>query len=70
MIQETVERLLPIAPAGKFWIITNADLRDPILAINFRNLARSRFSPSQRHATQPRPSDWRRFCWSASIPTR
>jgi mannose-1-phosphate guanylyltransferase len=31
MIQETVDRLLPIAPNGKFWIITNADLRDPIL---------------------------------------
>jgi mannose-1-phosphate guanylyltransferase len=31
MIQETVDRLLPIAPAGKFWIITNSDLRDPIL---------------------------------------
>ena len=31
MIQETVDRLLPIAPAAKFWIITNADLRDAIL---------------------------------------
>jgi mannose-1-phosphate guanylyltransferase len=31
MIQETVDRLLPVAPAGKFWIITNADLRDAIL---------------------------------------
>ena len=31
MIQETVDRLLPLAPNGKFWIITNADLRDPIL---------------------------------------
>jgi len=31
MIQETVDRLLPIAPNGKFWIITNADLREPIL---------------------------------------
>jgi mannose-1-phosphate guanylyltransferase len=30
MIQETVERLEPLAPAGKFWIITNQDLRDPI----------------------------------------
>jgi len=27
MIQETVERLLPIASAGNFWIITNTDLR-------------------------------------------
>jgi mannose-1-phosphate guanylyltransferase len=31
MIQETVGRLLPLAPAGNFWIITNGDLRDPIL---------------------------------------
>jgi len=31
MIQETVERLQPLAPNGKFWIITNQDLRDPIL---------------------------------------
>ena len=31
MIQETVERLLPLAPNNKFWIITNGDLRDPIL---------------------------------------
>jgi mannose-1-phosphate guanylyltransferase len=31
MIQETVARLLPLAPAGNFWIITNGDLREPIL---------------------------------------
>jgi mannose-1-phosphate guanylyltransferase len=31
MIQETVERLSPLAPNGKFWIITNQDLREPIL---------------------------------------
>ena len=31
MIQETVERLQPLAPTKKFWIITNQDLRDPIL---------------------------------------
>jgi mannose-1-phosphate guanylyltransferase len=30
MIQETVERLLPMAPAENFWIITNADLRPAI----------------------------------------
>jgi mannose-1-phosphate guanylyltransferase len=30
MIQETVERLLPAAPAANFWIITNADLRPNI----------------------------------------
>jgi mannose-1-phosphate guanylyltransferase len=27
MIQQTVERLLPLAPAKQFWIITNEDLR-------------------------------------------
>ena len=31
MIQETVERLLPLAPNHRFWIITNSDLRGPIL---------------------------------------
>lgn len=31
MIQETVERLLPLAKAKQFWIITNSDLRDPIV---------------------------------------
>ena len=31
MIQETVERLLPLAPKENFWIITNGDLREPIL---------------------------------------
>jgi mannose-1-phosphate guanylyltransferase len=31
MIQETVERLLPLARAKQFWIITNEDLRDPIM---------------------------------------
>ena len=31
MIQQTVTRLLPIAPAKQFWIITNDDLRSAIL---------------------------------------
>ncbi len=31
MIQETVERLEPLAPSRRFWIITNQDLREPIL---------------------------------------
>ena len=31
MIQETVERLLPVAPSDRCWIITNSDLRDNIL---------------------------------------
>ena len=31
MIQETVERLLPLAKPKQFWIITNEDLRDPIV---------------------------------------
>jgi mannose-1-phosphate guanylyltransferase len=30
MIQQTVSRLLPLAPAGRFWIITNEDLRQEI----------------------------------------
>ena len=31
MIQETVERLLPLAKPKQFWVITNDDLRDPIV---------------------------------------
>jgi mannose-1-phosphate guanylyltransferase len=31
MIQQTVTRLLPLAPAKQFWIITNSDLRPAIL---------------------------------------
>ncbi|HTV64315.1 MAG TPA: mannose-1-phosphate guanylyltransferase, partial [Bryocella sp.] len=31
MIQETVERLLPLAKPKQFWIITNDDLRRPIV---------------------------------------
>ncbi len=31
MIQQTVARLLPLAPATKFWIITNEDLRPAIM---------------------------------------
>ena len=31
MIQETVERLLPLAKAKRFWVITNDDLRAPIV---------------------------------------
>ncbi len=30
MIQQTVARLLPLAPAKKFWIITNEDLRSAV----------------------------------------
>ncbi len=31
MIQQTVARLLPLAPSNKFWIVTNDDLRPAIL---------------------------------------
>jgi mannose-1-phosphate guanylyltransferase len=31
MIQQTVERLLPLAPTKEFWVITNDDLRPAIL---------------------------------------
>ena len=31
MIQDTVDRLLPLAPIQNFWVITNDDLRDVIL---------------------------------------
>ena len=31
MIQQTVSRLLPLAAATKFWVITNEDLRPEIM---------------------------------------
>jgi mannose-1-phosphate guanylyltransferase len=31
MIQQTTARLLPLAPAGRFWIITNDDLRPAVV---------------------------------------
>src|SRR5438067_3602261 len=31
MIQQTYARLRPLAPKKNFWVITNADLREPIL---------------------------------------
>ena len=31
MIQETAERLLPLAKSKQFWVITNEDLRSPII---------------------------------------
>lgn len=30
MIQQTVDRLLPLAPPERFWVITNQELREPI----------------------------------------
>jgi mannose-1-phosphate guanylyltransferase len=39
MIQETVERLLPLAKAQQFWIITNGDLRGAIVR-QLKNLDR------------------------------
>lgn len=40
MIQQTVERLLALAPAMKFWIITNEDLR-PAIATQLPKLPRT-----------------------------
>jgi mannose-1-phosphate guanylyltransferase len=44
MIQQTVARLLPLAPAKKFWIITNEDLRSAI-AKQLPNLPKAQVLP-------------------------
>jgi mannose-1-phosphate guanylyltransferase len=46
MIQQTVARLLPLAPVKQFWIISNEDLR-PAIRSNFRNCRRRRYWPSR-----------------------
>jgi mannose-1-phosphate guanylyltransferase len=40
MIQQTISRLLPLAPAKRFWIITNDDLR-PAVAQQLRRLPKA-----------------------------
>ena len=45
MIQQTVARLLPLAPPSHCWIITNEDLRREIIR-QFPRLPHSRSSPN------------------------
>jgi mannose-1-phosphate guanylyltransferase len=44
MIQQTVARLLPLAPARRFWMITNDDLR-PAIMRQLRNFPRQQIVP-------------------------
>jgi mannose-1-phosphate guanylyltransferase len=44
MIQQTVTRLLPLAPVKQFWIITNEDLR-PAIAKQLPNLVKAQLLP-------------------------
>ena len=56
MIQETVERLRPLAQTKQFWIITNGDLRDAIV----RQLKGLKKEADHRGAsrTKHRSGDW------------
>ncbi len=69
MIQQTVARLLPLAPAKQIWVITN---ETPALrfCVNFQNLKKTKWSPSLSAATLPRPSDSLLSSCSARIPMR
>ena len=62
LIQATVDRLAPVIPPERIWILTNDYLRETIVA-SFRTFRRARCWPNPRSATRPRPSAWRRiFC--------
>ncbi len=56
MIQETVERLLPLAKPQQFWVITNSDLRDAIVR-QLKDLDRKQIiaEPVGRNTA---PGDW------------
>ena len=62
LIQATVDRLAPVIPPERIWILTNHFVRDTIVA-SFPRCRKPRYWPSPRSATRRRPSAWpRTFC--------
>ena len=68
MIQETVARLLPMAPGENFWVITNGDLRAEHRAPAQISCPASRLLPNPWGATPLPPSGLRRSSCIARIP--
>ncbi len=69
MIQQTVERLKPLADVDKTWVITNEylahEIADQLPGLPAAQLCRSRW-----RATRLRHAGWPRFSSSARIPMR
>ncbi len=69
MIQETVERLLPLAKAKRFWAITNDDLRAPIVR-QLKKLNKQQVIAEPVDGILLPPSDWQPFCSKSAILAR
>ena len=54
-----MDRLAPVIPPERIWILTNEHLRETIVG-SFRRSPPNRFWPSRRSATRLPPSAWRR----------
>ena len=63
MIQQTLERLLPVAAAEDVWVITNR-LLAAVIAEQLPGYREARFWLSRWRAIRCRHARWRRFCWS------
>ena len=60
LIQQTVDRLRPLLPPERIWVLTNDHLRDEIVRQLPEVPEARRSSPSRRSATPPPASGWRR----------
>ena len=69
LIQQTVDRLRPVLPPERIWILTNDHLRAEIVA-SFPKSPSARFWRSPRSATPRRRLAWRRTSCNRSIPRR
>jgi mannose-1-phosphate guanylyltransferase len=62
LIQATVDRLTPVIPPERIWILTNHHLRDAIVA-QLPSVPKAQVLAEPRSATRRRRSAWRRrFC--------
>ncbi len=69
LIQATVDRLAPVIPPERMWVLTNEYLRDTIVR-QLPEVPSARSWPSRCSATPRPPSDWRPTFCTRSIPKR